>query len=110
MAIALIAGGLYGAWVALEHYDNVRATYREELARSRTLNFTNQQRISDLLKENEVLRAQLTIIEEIPVGNFDIDGVGVDDPVRPIENANVGAVIGRPQTDEELEDEENVRH
>jgi len=100
MAMVLISGALYGAWTALEHYDNTRAAYREELERSRILNFTNQQRISELMQENARLQliidnVQLTIVEEIPVGNFNIDAQ-TDDELE--ENENVGYQVDTERT------------
>ena len=66
LSLVLIAGGLYGAWIGLEAFDDMRAGYRDELARSRMLNFTAQQRITDLLGENERLSAELDELRALP--------------------------------------------
>jgi len=83
MAMVLISGALYGAWTALEHYDNTRAAYREELERSRILNFTNQQRISELMQENAELRAEL---DAMPVFVESTPPVGIADIPLPEED------------------------
>jgi len=72
VSLTIISGILYGAWMALDYFDSVRSNYREELSRSQLLNQSAQQRIADLLVENAELRRQLTMAEEIPVGNFNI--------------------------------------
>jgi len=101
LSLVIIAGGLYGAWVAVGIFDDMQTGYREELLRSQLLNLGAQQRITELLRENSQLQAeldmlralpafaemQLTVNEEIPVGNFNIEF-----------------------EDDELEENENVRH
>ena len=103
LSVVIIAGGLYGAWIGLEFFDNMRAGYREELSRSQFLNQAAQQRITILLEENARLQAeldelrslpafaeaterqiiinneQLIIAEDIPVGNLNIEIEDEDD-------------------------------
>jgi len=67
LSLAIIAGGLYGAWIALEYFDNTRAAYREELARSQFLNLAAQARISDLMEENARLQSELDELRSLPV-------------------------------------------
>jgi|GEM_PF-2791085 len=67
IVLMIIAGGLYGAWTALEFFDNVRLGYREELARSQLLNQNAQQRITDLMIENAELRLELEELQSLPV-------------------------------------------
>ena len=64
ISLIIIAVILYGAWTALETFDNMRAFYREELSRSQLLNQSAQQRITDLLEENANLRHQLSTNNE----------------------------------------------
>ncbi|MCL2837475.1 MAG: hypothetical protein FWE04_00155 [Oscillospiraceae bacterium] len=66
IVLLMIAGGLYGAWTALEFFDNVRLNYREELARSQLLNQNAQQRITDLIAENTELRSELEELRNLP--------------------------------------------
>jgi len=102
LSLVIIAGGLYGAWVALEFFDSTRAAYREELARSQLLNITNQQRIADLLEENSRLRAELHEIRSLPAF---AEANATDDSVNILPNNNID-----PQDEEELEEPKNVRH
>jgi len=66
IVLLIIGGGLYGAWTALEFFDNVRLNYREELARSQLLNQSAQQRITNLITENEELRSELEELRSLP--------------------------------------------
>jgi len=85
LSIAIIAGGIYGAWIALELFDDMQTNYREELLRSRLLNLGSQQRITELLNENARLRNEL-------------------DALRAV------AVFAEDEIEELEEDEEDVRH
>jgi len=62
LCLAIIAGGLYGAWVAVEIFDDMQTSYREELLRSQLLNLGAQQRITELLSENARLQAELDLL------------------------------------------------
>jgi len=62
LCLAIIAGGLYGAWIAVEIFDDMQTAHREELLRSQLLNLGAQQRITELLSENARLQAELDML------------------------------------------------
>jgi len=118
-AVTVLAGGLYGAWTALEYFDNVRVAYREELARSQLLNQANQQRISELMAENIRLRAELERVvpvfaDDSPLGRGggNADGVVnneiISTPDHPAPTEALASSEGNLE-DNELEENEDVR-
>ena len=110
LILVIIAGGLYGAWTALEFFDNTRAAYREELARSQLLNLTNQQRIADLLEENSQLREELDEIRSLPAFAVAMQEE-ISEPDTTNDTINIQPNYNTPpQRGVELEESENVRH
>jgi len=88
LSIAIIAGGLYGAWTAIELFDEMQTNYRDELLRSQLLNLGSQQRITELLNENERLQAELETLRALPA--FAEMELEIEEEIIEEEDINVG--------------------